>query len=199
MVYGTYSEAYDALAPIHHGAHANPHVRLAMRQKKTGRPTDYKPEYNEQAYKLCLLGATDKELADFFEVTEQTINNWKKDHDGFFESLKSAKVIADAEVADSLNQRARGYRYIEQQAIKVKEVTYENGRRLREIEHVEVVPTERVAPPDTTAAIFWLKNRSQRNWRDRVDVTSDGEKIQPTVIYMPMPHQGTVGLIPPHE
>lgn len=43
-----------------------------------GRPTDYREEYNEQAYKLCLLGATDAELGDFFNVTEQTINNFQK-------------------------------------------------------------------------------------------------------------------------
>jgi len=144
-----------------------------------GRPTDYKDEYAEQAYKLCLLGSTDAELGRFFEVTERTINNWKERVPEFFQSIKDAKEIADAEVAKSLNERARGYRYIEQQAIKVKEVTYENGKRLREIEHVEVVPTERVAPPDTTAAIFWLKNRSKRDWRDKqeIDHTTNGENI----------------------
>ena len=48
-----------------------------METPRVGRPTDYKPEYCEQATKLCKLGATDAELGDFFEVTEQTINNWK--------------------------------------------------------------------------------------------------------------------------
>lgn len=46
--------------------------------------------------KLCLLGATDKELGDFFNVTEQTINNWKKDFPSFFESIKRGKIDADA-------------------------------------------------------------------------------------------------------
>ena len=57
-----------------------------------GRPTNYKKEYDEQAYKLCLLGATDKEMADFFNVKEQTINNWKKNHPSFFESIKRGKI-----------------------------------------------------------------------------------------------------------
>jgi hypothetical protein len=32
-----------------------------------GRPTSFKPEYVAQAEKLCALGATDQEIADFFE------------------------------------------------------------------------------------------------------------------------------------
>jgi hypothetical protein len=142
-----------------------------------GRPTDYKSEYEEQAYKLCLLGATDKELGDFFEVTEQTINNWKKQVPQFFESIKSAKENADAEVAKSLNEKARGYRYTKMQPIKVKEVTYENGKRIKEIERVEIVPTEEVVPPDTVAGIFWLKNRRKINWRDRVETEHSGHVI----------------------
>jgi hypothetical protein len=43
-----------------------------------GRPTKYQPEFAEQAYKLCLLGATDPEMADFFEVCVATVQNWKK-------------------------------------------------------------------------------------------------------------------------
>lgn len=140
-----------------------------------GRPTKYTEGMAEQAYKLCLLGAIDKDLAEFFEVNEDTVHEWKKVYPRFSESIKSAKMIADAEVADSLNQRARGFRYIEQQAIKVKEVLYENGKRLKEVERVEVVPTERVAPPDTSAGIFWLKNRRKQNWRDKQEIESTGE------------------------
>ena len=40
----------------------------------SGRPTKYKEEYAEQAYKLCLLGAKDKEMADFFQVSLSTLN-----------------------------------------------------------------------------------------------------------------------------
>lgn len=47
-------------------------------ENEGGRPTKYKEEYTAQARKLCLLGHTDKDLADFFEVTFQTINNWKQ-------------------------------------------------------------------------------------------------------------------------
>ncbi len=131
-----------------------------------GRPTSYKPEYNEQVFKLCLLGATDADIADFFEVTETTINNWKIDYPEFFESIKSGKQKADSTVAESLYKRANGY---EHEDVDIK--MYDG----------EIIQTKLIKhyPPDTTAAIFWLKNRKPAVWRDKheVDHTTKGEKI----------------------
>jgi hypothetical protein len=120
-----------------------------------GRPTDYREEYNEQAYKLCLLGATDKNLADFFEVTETTINNWKTDYPKFFESIKKGKEIADANVADRLYQRAMGYTHPE-----LITATFQG-------KITDTMEVEKHYPPDPTAAIFWLKNRQKERWRDK--------------------------------
>ena len=64
-------------------------------KKKRGRKSEYRIEFSDQALKLCLLGATDKELAEFFSVSEQTLNKWKKDYPEFLESLKKGKNIAD--------------------------------------------------------------------------------------------------------
>ena len=58
----------------------------------SGRPTKYKEEYGEQAYKLCLLGAMDKELAEFFNVNEDTINTWKKRNKEVFRVPKKGKA-----------------------------------------------------------------------------------------------------------
>lgn len=55
------------------------------------RPTKYQEAYAEQARKLCLLGYTDAELADFFEVSEATINNWKLEYPEFLESIKRVR------------------------------------------------------------------------------------------------------------
>ncbi|MEY3881799.1 MAG: hypothetical protein RIQ94_2595 [Pseudomonadota bacterium] len=46
--------------------------------KVMGRPTRYQDSYVEQGYQLCKLGAIDRELASAFDVSEQTINTWKK-------------------------------------------------------------------------------------------------------------------------
>ena len=132
------------------------------------RPTKYQEAYAEQARKLCLLGSTDAELADFFEVSESTINKWKLDYPKFSESIKKGKAVADAEVSDRLYQRAMGF------------VAPDIDIRVIENRIVET-PLEKYYPPDTTAAIFWLKNRQKDKWRDKVDhelTGKDGGAIQ---------------------
>lgn len=131
---------------------------------KKGRPSKYKKEYCEQAYKLCLLGATDAELADFFKVNEDTINEWKKRHIEFSESLKKGKIVADAEVANKLFQKAIGY---EQEAIKIFQF---QGQEV-------IVPYIEKYQPDATSAIFWLKNRQRDKWTDINKVEHSGDIV----------------------
>lgn len=119
----------------------------------TGRPTDYKQEYDSDAVKLCQLGATDKQIADFFEVSEVTLNAWKQKHPRFLKSLRAGKLLADANVGNSLYQRALGYSH------KAVKVFCQDGQTI-EHEYVEHYP------PDTVACIFWLKNRRPDLWRD---------------------------------
>ena len=120
-----------------------------------GRPTSYRAEYALQAEKFCRLGATDRELADLFDVAESTLNIWKQEHAEFSESLKRGKREADAEVAHKLFSRATGYSH---EAVKV---FLPSGTT----EPIYAPYTERYAP-DTTACIFWLKNRRPDLWRD---------------------------------
>lgn len=136
------------------------------------RPSTYKAEYVEQVYKLALLGLKDAEMASFFSVKEQTLNNWKIAHPEFFESLKKGRVNADGEVVRSLYNRAIGSVIKVQQAIKLKNVYYDdNGKKKSEKEHVEIVEIIQEVPPDTTACIYWLKNRRPDKWRDKVEHT----------------------------
>lgn len=128
-----------------------------------GRPRSYKPEYVEQARKLCLLGATDVEVADFFEVTERTIHRWKLDFPEFCQALKLGKDEADDRVEKSLYRRALGYSH---DAVKIFADTKE-GKEM-------VVPYVEHYPPDTTACIFWLKNRRKEEWRDKVSQEISG-------------------------
>lgn len=126
-------------------------------KNKGGRPPAFKQEYVDQVYKLCLLGATDKELGDFFLVKEQTINNWKKKYPEFFESLKKGKMMADADVAKSLFERAKGY---EHESVHISNYQGE----------ITKTTLTKHYPPDTGAAMAWLKNRQPEKWRDKVEV-----------------------------
>jgi len=133
------------------------------KETKTGRPSKYQPEYVNQVVKLCRLGATDKAIADFFEVNEDTINEWKKRHPEFSEALKRGKLQADAEVADKLFQRATGYSHPD---VDIKVISGKI-RKTKLIKHY---------PPDTTAAIFWLKNRAKEIWREKQHIQFDPEE-----------------------
>lgn len=147
---------------------------MSAEPNKGGRPTKYLPEYNEQAYKLALLGATDAELADFFEVNQDTIYEWQKVYPKFSESIRDGKTKADAQVAHKLYDKAIGPEWIEQQAFKVKRVEYKDGKRLLETEEVVTVPVIKRAPPDTQAISLWLRNRKSDKWKDKIDATLTG-------------------------
>lgn len=113
-----------------------------------GRPTAYKPDYAKEAYEYCaIFGADDKMLAKKFGVAESTLYLWKLKHNEFSEALKRGKDAFDTQhVEKSLLKRAMGY-------------TLE-GKHY---------------PPDTTACIFWLKNRQPRKWRDKQELEHFGE------------------------
>ena len=149
-----------------------------------GRPTEYRAEYDDQAMKLCLLlGATDAQLAEFFDVSETTINNWKNEFPSFLESLRAGKRVADAEVAHGLFNRARGAQYTTQQAFKVRRIKFnEAGKKVAEDEEVVTVPVEVVEPPDTNACSLWLRNRDSEHWRDKQDIEHSGEVAMKRVV-----------------
>jgi transposase-like protein len=133
------------------------------------RPSKYKPEFAEQAAKLCLLGATDAQLADFFEVSVSTINLWKVQHSEFSESIRVPKGLADERVEQSLFRRAMGYEHDE---VDIKVVDKE----------IIQTPIRKYYPPDTTAMIFWLKNRQPEQWRETKAVELTGAGGGPVVI-----------------
>jgi hypothetical protein len=130
-----------------------------------GRPTKYRPEFVEQAAKLCKLGATDAELADFFSVSIQTLYSWRNVHPEFLDAIKTAKEAADERVQRSLFQRAIGYQV---DAVKI-------FMPAGAVEPVYAPYRENV-PADVASAIFWLKNRRPKDWKDRNHLTVDDKR-----------------------
>jgi hypothetical protein len=122
-----------------------------------GRPTKYSTDLCKTVEKLCALGAVDMEIADFLEIDIVTFYRWKNEHEEFCNAIKVAKENADARVERSLFERATGYSR-EEIDIRVADGC------------VIQTPIRKHYPPDTTAMIFWLKNRKRKEWPDRHDV-----------------------------
>lgn len=131
-----------------------------------GRPTNYKAEYAKQAQKLCELGATDFELADFFDVDTRTIYRWKNTHTKFCQAVIVGKEKSDQRVERALYNRAVGYSF------ESEKIFHHQGQITRApfVEHV---------PPDPGAAFNWLKNRQPEDWRDKSEHL---HKVQPVTI-----------------
>lgn len=134
-----------------------------------GRPSSFKDKYCEIARKACENGATDLEVSEELGINGATLYRWKIKYPNFCEALKAGKEIADNRVERTLYNRAVGYSFDSEKVFQFQ------GQIVRAdtVEHV---------PPDTTAAIFWLKNRKPEQWRDTQrhehDVTAElGERL----------------------
>lgn len=112
---------------------------------------------------MCANGATDIEVADELDVTVRTIYAWRSKYPEFLQAIKTCKEIADERVERSLYHRAVGY---EQVAVKIfmpagaEEPVY--------------APYREAIPPESSAAMMWLKNRKPNEWRDKRDVEVSG-------------------------
>lgn len=123
-----------------------------------GRPSEYKAVYAKLVYHLCLLGATDAEIARQFEVSTVTLDSWKRKHPKFLGALKSGRDEADAKVVARLYDRAMGYSHPD---TDIRTVSIGDG-----CSKIVQTPIIKHYPPDVTACIFWLKNRQREKWRD---------------------------------
>lgn len=112
-------------------------------------------------------GLTDEQIANNIGISVSCLNNWKNKYVEILESLKKGKEVVDRQVENALLKRALGYEYTE--------TTREYIPELDEMKTTKKV-TKQVAP-DTTAQIFWLKNRKPDKWRDKLnrDCSSEDE------------------------
>jgi len=136
--------------------------------KKRGPKAKITEARYEEAYRLSLLGLTNKELAIAMGVSVATIENYLKNDPEFYAAVKRGKTDADSKVAQSMFKRAIGYShpdtYITPNRVKVY-TQDENGKNVLVEERTEVlqIPIIKHYPPDTSAMIFWLVNRTKQN------------------------------------
>lgn len=118
-------------------------------------------------------GLTDEQIAKNMGISRKTLAEWKCKYSYIGDTLKRGKEVVDREVENALLKKALGFKETLIKPIKVKEVKYKDGKRISEIEHIEQVEEEVYIPPDTTAQIFWLKNRLPDKWRDKPKEETD--------------------------
>ena len=146
-------------------------------------------------------GLTDEQIAHNLNVTPSTYYEWKKKYSDISEALKRGKAVVDVLVENALLKRALGYSFNEDKYVTVPLNPAEYFEKLDEymnkykFEHPDATDSELMlareqfpktktvlverkikdVAPDTTAQIFWLKNRRPDMWRDKQNVELSGE------------------------
>lgn len=107
-------------------------------------------------------GLTDEQIAKNMAISAASLYNYKRNHLEIVEALKKGKTVVDIQVENALLKRALGYSY--------EEVKTERGE-----DGTKITRTIKEVVPDTTAQIFWLKNRKPAEWRDKQDIEHSGQ------------------------
>lgn len=110
-------------------------------------------------------GLFDKDIAKKMNVSEATLNNYKKKYPKVKEALRKGKELVDIEVENALFKKAIGY------TITINEQKLDKNGCIHDLKR------EVHFPPDTTAQIFWLKNRKRNEWRDKVEVETNADEL----------------------
>ena len=113
------------------------------------------------------------EIAKGIGISSDTLYTWFKDHPSFSEAVKKGKAIADQKVTESLYKRATGFTFTETKHV-------DDGHSVR----IETVV--KCIPPDTTACIYWTKNRMPKEWRDKQEQEISGPNGDPIQIVTTM-------------
>ena len=107
-------------------------------------------------------GLTDEQLARKMGVSPDTLSSWREQHPALSQAVDRGREMADLQVESALLKRALGYEYMEERV----EISEKTGRK--------VIQTNKTVPPDTTAQMFWLKNRRPERWREKPQESGPG-------------------------
>lgn len=135
-----------------------------------GRPSEFNKIWNNEDGLLRIAGwardgLTNEQIAENMGIGLSTLYEWQNRYTEFSDALKVSKEIVDRHVENALLKRALGYTY--------EECTWEPSRDTGEM--ILTKKIEKQVIPDTTAQIFWLKNRKPEDWRDKQQIEHSGE------------------------
>lgn len=121
---------------------------MAEVKASVGRPSKYKPEYDQQLIDHMATGLSYESFAGLVGVCDDTLREWEKVHPSFSASKKEGFA------RNRLFWEKLGVEYITHVDSK-----FESSPKL-----------------NSTVYIFNMKNRFPREWRDRVEVAGDKEQ-----------------------
>ena len=120
-------------------------------------------------------GLTDEQIAQKIGIGMTTFYRWQEQYRDFRDAIKKGKAPVDIQVENALLKRALGYT---EEEVVTEIVEQPDGRQRKQIRKVM-----RIFPPDTTAQIFWLKNRRPDRWRDKIEqVQTVGNELLESLI-----------------
>ena len=146
------------------------------------------PEIKEQ---LILVegwardGLTDIQIAKNLGISKDTFYKYKKEHADFADSLKRNKEVADREVENALFKRAMGYEYTETTYERIENAVIEPDGSIKMEPGTKIKTVVKQVAPDTTAQIFWLKNRKPTDWRDKRETELTGKDGGAIIVKLP--------------
>ena len=109
-------------------------------------------------------GLINEQIAHKIGIRRETLSLWSKKYPNISNALKRGKEVPDIEVENSLYKRATGYNYTEvTKELKLNPTTGKHELMITKEVTKQVIP-------DTTAMIFWLKNRKPDVWKDKQEV-----------------------------
>lgn len=124
---------------------------------KRGPKTSFNLKVRDTILRLVEEGRTEDEISEILGICRRTLNNWKGEHDKLEHAVREARLIADQLIEASLYQRALGYSHPEEKVIQTRDGS---------IDKVEIT---KHYPPDTQAAMFWLRNRQRKRWSEKTE------------------------------
>ena len=111
-------------------------------------------------------GLTDEQIAGNIGINTSTLYDWKNKFPKISEALKKGKEVVDIQVENALLKRALGYDF---QETRVEKSDKDGTKIIQTLKHI---------PADTTAQIFWLKNRRPDKWRDKPEMPGDSDMLK---------------------
>lgn len=149
-------------------------------------------EWEKDEYRLTLLtlwrsqGKTEKSIAKQMGIQYSTLRKWKEESPAIAEALRAGTEDLAMQIASSMVKKAKGYDYTEKEII-LKGKSVKNGTGIEDGKVVQQRSITKHSPPDVKAGEFLLKNFLPEKWRDKHDISVDGniEKTDQVIIYLP--------------